>query len=183
MTTDIAPNYGTSAPRADSSVRSTLTLSDLDVLPQKELDDLFRGLLRPGNERRAGEVPDGDSLGVAIVGRGTFWRRWFAGFVRRHLWQGKVFHRESADHGTLVNKVSALGVPSIKARVYRDKSRFDGQECIVLDYSRTSFIARRIRDEIREIRPGLYLGLVYWGRSNKRLLDFALDFNRQPGMH
>jgi hypothetical protein len=31
-----------------------------------------------------------------------------------------------------------------------------------------------IRDEIREIAPGTYLGKVYWGK--KRLIDFVLEF-------
>jgi len=44
----------------------------------------------------------------------------------------------------------------------------------VLDYSDTSILAQWIRDEIREIEPGLYLGKVYWNKS--RLIDFALKF-------
>jgi hypothetical protein len=44
-----------------------------------------------------------------------------------------------------------------------------------LDYSDTSIIAQWIRDEIRQIEPGLYLGKVYW--EKKRLIDFALKFN------
>ena len=35
-------------------------------------------------------------------------------------------------------------------------------------------VAQWIRDEIREISPGVYLGKVYWGRQ--RLIDFALEF-------
>jgi hypothetical protein len=50
----------------------------------------------------------------------------------------------------------------------------DGKECIVLDYSETSLVARWIRDEIRQIGPKMYLGKVYWDK--KRLIDFALDF-------
>jgi hypothetical protein len=33
-----------------------------------------------------------------------------------------------------------------------------------------------IRDEIRIIAPGIYLGKVYWDK--KRLIDFALDFQK-----
>jgi hypothetical protein len=44
----------------------------------------------------------------------------------------------------------------------------------VLDYSETSLVARWIRDEIRQIGPGTYLGKVYW--EKKRLIDFALVF-------
>jgi hypothetical protein len=40
--------------------------------------------------------------------------------------------------------------------------------------SETSLVAGWIRDEIRQIGPGLYLGKVYGGK--KRLIDFALKF-------
>jgi len=56
-------------------------------------------------------------------------------------------------------------------------SWYDGKPCIVLDYSKTSIVAHLVRDEIREIAPGVYLGLVFLGRLH--VLDFALDFNRR----
>jgi hypothetical protein len=42
----------------------------------------------------------------------------------------------------------------------------------VIDYSKTSFFFKKVRDEIREIEPGVYLGKVWWGE--RRVLDFAL---------
>ena len=53
----------------------------------------------------------------------------------------------------------------MRAKVYKEASWFDGKETIVLDYSKTSFVARKVRDEIREVAPGLYLGLVFWERE------------------
>lgn len=50
----------------------------------------------------------------------------------------------------------------------------DGSECIDLDYSKTSFVARWIRDEIREVSPGLFLGIVFW--SKRRVGRFAPVF-------
>ncbi len=58
--------------------------------------------------------------------------------------------------------------------MYKGPSWLDGNECIVLDYSKTSLAAEHIRDEIRPFEPGLYLGLVYWDQH--RLMHFALDF-------
>ena len=58
------------------------------------------------------------------------------------------------------------------AKVYFDASWMDGKETIVIDYSKTSFFAKKIRDEIREVEPGVYLGKVWWGKT--RILDFAL---------
>jgi hypothetical protein len=99
------------------------------------------------------------------------------------VWRGKVLRPEKAD---LSNLISILGIQAIRARIYRQESWFDGRDCIVLDYSETSRICGWVRDEIREVRPGLYLGLVYGqGRffGGRRLLDvtFALTFPGAPG--
>ncbi|HSR41814.1 MAG TPA: hypothetical protein VLL48_06575, partial [Longimicrobiales bacterium] len=58
--------------------------------------------------------------------------------------------------------------------VYMDESWFADGPAIILDYSKSSLVARKIRDEIREVGPGVYLGQVYWGR--KRLILFSLEF-------
>ena len=62
----------------------------------------------------------------------------------------------------------------MRAKVYKDESWLDGEESIVLDYSKTSLVAHWVRDEIRVVAPGTYLGLVYWERT--KILDFALEF-------
>ena len=74
----------------------------------------------------------------------------------------------------LTNQILLLGLNAIIAKVYKAPSWLDGKECIVLDYSETSLVANWVRDEIRLIGPGRYLGLVYW--KKKRLIDFALQF-------
>ncbi|MCW8949278.1 MAG: hypothetical protein OQL17_04780, partial [Sedimenticola sp.] len=93
-------------------------------------------------------------------------------------WQGKVFDLFPPDYqsGILVNKVSPFSLTFVVAKVYRDKSWMDGKETIVIDYSKTSFFAKVIRDEIREVEPGVYLGKVWWKKT--RVLDFALTQNR-----
>ena len=57
-----------------------------------------------------------------------------------------------------------------------DIAEFVSLECIVLDYSQTSLVAHWIRDEIRLIGPGFYLGRVYW--ASKPLIHFALQFQQ-----
>ena len=121
----------------------------------------------------AGNIPSGDTRGTAIVA-GTFLARWYARFARLFAWQGKVFDLfpPRQENGILINKISPFSLTFIVAKVYKDASWMDGEETIVIDYSKTSFVARKIRDEIREIEPGVYLGKVWWGRT--RILDFAL---------
>ena len=135
---------------------------------RSELDVIYRGAA-------AGKLPSGETRGTAIVA-GSFLSRWYARFARLFAWQGKVFdlfppHREN---GILINKISPFSLSFIVAKVYRDASWMDGNETIVIDYSTTSFFAKKIRDEIREVEPGVYLGKVWWGRT--RILDFALTY-------
>ena len=72
------------------------------------------------------------------------------------------------------NEILPFGIKAVRAKVYKDPSWLDGKETIVLDYSHTSLVAHWIRDEIREVGPGTYLGLVFWERD--KVLHFALQF-------
>ena len=129
-----------------------------------ELDELFR-------QSPAGEIPDGDAEGTVLIVPGTNVSTIKARFLRFLAWRGKVFNRAQGD---LRNKVGPFGLKAVRAKVYKQASWFDGQETIVLDYSKTSFVARKVRDEIREVAPHLYLGLVFWERD--KVLHFALQF-------
>jgi hypothetical protein len=123
---------------------------------------------------RVGAIPDGRGRGTVLLGTGPPLARLAAAVCYAVAWRGKVV---DARRGRLKNILTPLEIRAIEATVYPQDSWYDGQPCIVLDYSKTSFVARRIRDEIREIAPGVYLGLVFWGR--RHVLDFALDFTRR----
>ncbi len=129
-----------------------------------ELDEIFR-------QSSAGNIPDGEGEGTAIIAPGTAVSDAIAKFVHLFNWKGKVF---DAAQGELRNRILPLGHKAIVAKVYKDGSWFDQKECIVLDYSKTSLLAKWIRDEIREVAPGIYLGIVFWGK--KKLIHFALEF-------
>jgi hypothetical protein len=78
-----------------------------------------------------------------------------------------------AEHGFLRNYILPFGLKAIVAKVYYGESWMDQKDCIVIDYSETSLVASRVRDEIRLIQTGLFLGKVYWGR--KALIHFTLE--------
>ncbi|MFC3283104.1 hypothetical protein [Litchfieldella rifensis] len=136
-------------------------------MTREQLDDLYR-------RAEPGRIPNGDTRGTPIVA-GSAFARAFATFARLFAWQGKVFDlfAEDGSAGVLVNKVTPLGLSFVVAKVYRAPSWMDGKDTIVIDYSRTSFFFRAVRDEIREIEPGVYLGKVWLGKT--RVLDFALE--------
>lgn len=134
------------------------------TMSQKELDALF-------SAHDSGPIPDGEARGTAIIAPGTAMSGPIAEIINIFAWQGKVF---DAKAGLLRNHILVLGIKAIIARVYKGPSLLDGKDCIVLDYSETSLVASHVRDEIRQIETGFYLGKVYWDKT--RLIDFALDF-------
>jgi hypothetical protein len=133
-------------------------------MQQTELDDLFKA-------SPPGDIPNGPAKGTAIIAPGTVFSESIAEMINWFGWQGKVF---DAQKGLLKNRITAFGIEAIVARVYKGASWLDQKDCIVLDYSETSIVAHWVRDEIRLIGPGFYLGKVYWER--KRLIDFCLQF-------
>ena len=144
-----------------------LTHNDLLDLSGDELDELFRS-------SPAGEIPNGDAEGKVLVGSDDDDVSDKVAWIARTLaWKGKVFNREKGD---LKNKILPFGIKAVRAKVYKEASWFDGEETIVLDYSKTSFFARKVRDEIREVAPGLFLGLVYWKKD--KVLHFSLDIGQ-----
>lgn len=162
----------TESPRQDApdSIGGLLELS------QDDLDRLFSG----GSPE---VIPEGRGKGGVILKPGTGIAKVLNAVLTAIFWRGKQFAPATHD---LKNLISPLAIPGIRATVYKDVSWFDGHECIVLDYSRTSKVAGWIRDEIREVSPGLYLGVVFGvGRvfgGRKRIAGFALTFgDRRPG--
>ena len=142
-------------------VLSTVKLLDMS---QREVDDLFRS-------SPPGPIPSGEGEGVIIVAPGTRFSHVIARLTQLLFWQGKIFDPERRQ---LRNRLWPIGLPAVVAKVYRGESWFDEKECIVLDYSQTSLVARCIRDEIREIGPGAYLGVVFLG--GLKTVNFVLRF-------
>ena len=151
---------------APHALRMTrMDVKDLLKKPQAELDALFKTL-------ESGPIPDGAAKGTAIIAPGTAFTDELAELVSLFAWQGKVF---DAKRGVLRNKILPFGLNAIVATVYKDASWFDKNECITIDYSDTSLVAKWVRDEIRAISPGFYLGKVYW--DGKPCIHFALEFS------
>lgn len=141
-----------------------LDVPHLQTLTPDELDGVFR-------QSPAGEIPDGEAEGTVLLLPGTNVAEPVSKLIHVIAWQGKVFDREL---GELRNEIGPFGLKAVRAKVYRDTSWFDGAEAIILDYSKTSLVAQWIRDEIREVSPGTYLGLVFWEQA--KVLHFALEF-------
>jgi hypothetical protein len=145
-------------------MNTVMDKTQLLKMSQVQLDELFA-------KSPSGPIPNGPADGTALIASGTTFSREIAEMINIFAWKGKVF---DAEHGRLTNRISPFGVNAIVAEVYKGPSLLDKQECIVLDYSKTSFVAHWIRDEIRLIGPEFYLGRVYW--DDKPLIHFSLAF-------
>jgi hypothetical protein len=142
----------------------TYDINQLLRMTTPQLDELF-------TNAAVGDIPNGEGKGTAIIGAGTAVTPLIASLINYFAWQGKVF---DANAGLLKNLIGPFGMAAIVARVYQGTSWFDGKACIVLDYSETSTVAGWIRDEIRMIEPGFYLGEVFG--EGKRIFHFTLQF-------
>jgi hypothetical protein len=145
------------------------TTDELLQMSGSQLDELFGTL-------PAGPLPTGRGAGTALLGPGTRGRRLGAAFVRRTAWQGKDL---APDGRSLRNRIGPFGLRAVSAQVDAGPSRVDGRPCVVLDYSRTPWPARWVRDEMREVEPGRYLGIVFLG-SRQLPLRFVLEFAPAP---
>lgn len=131
-----------------SHAQTVQTLADLARLAPPQLEALYdrspSGTIPQGKVRGLPLLNPGSSLAVPLSRGG------------RILWQGKIFRPADS---TAINRF--FGLRMIKGVVGYGPSLRDGRTSIILDYAQTSHLYRPYRDEIREISPGLYLGLMY----------------------
>jgi hypothetical protein len=136
-------------------------------MSQAELEQLYaQGCLGP--------IPVGKVRGQALLDPGTRLAL-PKSQASRLVWQGKVFH---PDGQTAINRF--FGVRMIKANVYVAESWRDGRPALILDYSQTSLLYAPYRDEIRQIAPGLYLGLMFDRRTAPPPLTMYFALECQP---
>jgi hypothetical protein len=125
-----------------------ITLAQLQKMSPAEIEAVYRA-------GRATAIPEGPIQGTALLAPGTRRARLMSRGARL-IWQGKVF-----EPGQTMAVNRFFGMRIIRAQVFQGPSWLDGQPALVLDYSQTSRIYANNRDEIREVAPGLFLGLMY----------------------
>lgn len=152
-----------------SSAGEPLTLKSLSKMDCCELEQLYC-------QSPPGTIPQGFTPGRAIYCRTTPLSGLRSAVVNV-AWRGKHF---DCCHGSLVNQW--LGLRAIEAQVHYGESWLDGGPSIVMDYRGTSKVWRNVRDEMREVAPGLLLGIMYEERCTgpKFRMFFALQTCSTP---
>lgn len=151
--------------QAPAAAPVPLCLEQLTCLSWSDLEQLYR-------QAAPGTIPAGYLRGRAIYcpcDKFSLTRS----KVSQALWHGKHFC--PAD-GMLINQW-CLAMRAVRARVCYGESWLDGKPSIVMDYRGMAHVWSDVRDEIREVAPGLYLGLMYRCKSGgpRMKLFFALE--------
>ena len=100
-------------------------VKELFDMSREQLDGLFAN-------SSAGEIPNGESRGTALIAPGTVCTKEIAECLRFFAWQGKTF---DGNKGQLKNRVTPFGVNAVSAKVYKGPSFHDQKECVIIDYS------------------------------------------------
>jgi hypothetical protein len=139
--------------RSQEGATTITSLGDLARLTPAQLESLYAA-------SSPGPIPRGRVRGLALLKSGT---RLGPTISRgaKVAWQGKVFDE---DGSSSVNRF--FGVKAVRAQVAYGPSWRDGNPAIVLDYGQTSKVYQPYRDELRQVAPGIYLGLMFDRRTS-----------------
>jgi hypothetical protein len=177
---------GASRATSTSTSRASLDLDALGAMKGEELAEIYRRGTVPKDLSEVSGEPIGRMLairGVEKIGPVFGLVRRFAALRSVFPWEGKTFGAKTAERGTGINRVhfGALRMRWFPFETRVEPSVVDGAPCIYLDYAQPGnpwFIAK-IRDEIREVAPGLFLGPAMWKDGHggaAHVLWFAVDF-------
>jgi hypothetical protein len=144
------------------------SIEQLACLRWCELETLYR-------QAKPGSFPAGYARGIPLydpVKRLSGPR----GKVTGVLWRGK--HFSCCDQ--LINQW--CGVRAIRAQLYEGESWLDGGPALIMDYRDSSWVWSDVRDEIREVAPGIFLGIMFQERcpGPKLKMFFGLDARSAP---
>jgi hypothetical protein len=148
------------------------TLDDLLALDAPALEILYRSARVPKIGDVHGDLR-GRMLASALELPDTV-----AGVVRAFAsssafpWRGKSFTPHSAERGEGINRVISDRWKLYRFETFIGPSRAGSFDALQLDYDLASnpFFIRAIKDEIRELRPGLWLGQAWLNLAQPKLV-------------
>ncbi len=148
-----------SEPEADAPRR----LDELLALDHDRLTELYAGAEVPDLGAISGDLR-GRMLAIPAL-KATLLARALRRFAasRRFPWRGKSFTPASDGRGEGVNRVFSDRIKLFRFATSIARSRGGDFDAVQLDYDRPGnpFFIRAIKDEIRELGPGLYLGQAW----------------------
>jgi len=159
------------------------TMKDLIGLAPKELNRLYRDAVGPASVSVLNGTPNGAVLCVTGPGSRFPLNRIIRSAVdaKRFPWLGKTFHSDDGTSGSGANRIKLRKtVESFPFATRIEPSQIDHSPCVVLDYDvpTNPRLIRKIRDELRQVGPQLYMGpgMVRIGDNHLITLYFAVEF-------
>jgi hypothetical protein len=154
------------------------TLDELLLLDPDALALLYRGAAVPQLDSVAGDCKGRMLAWHGLSGRAAQLIR-LAGSWERFPWRGKSFSPLTSDAGEGINRVVSDRWKLFRFTTFVAPSRAGSFAAVQLDYDHPEnpFFIRAIKDEIRELAPGLYLGQAYLhlGARDHLVLYFGLQ--------
>ncbi len=188
MSTTPSPSPASSSPpAAPPSIGAVPSATDAPLVVPRHLDELLA--LDPETLRRlyvGASVPRIPDLSGDLRGRMLAWPALSgvaAAAVRaiastsRFPWRGKSFRHASDAAGGGDNRVVVDRFHLFEFDTFVGPSRAGAFDAVQLDYDKPSnpFFIRAIKDEVRELRPGLFLGQA-WLKAGPREPRLVLYF-------
>jgi hypothetical protein len=175
----VAPSKVSLDGPASKSIAFPRTLDELLHIGPATLAELYRGASVPKISDVKGDLR-GRMLSIPALGEPLAALPRTLASSSRFPWRGKSFFPKDADHGEGKNRVIRDRWLLFRFETFIGKSRAGAFDALQLDYDNRDnpFFIRAIKDEIRELSPGLYLGQAYLqvGLSDPRLvLYFGLS--------
>jgi hypothetical protein len=155
------------------------SLDDLARMNPTELAALYRGAVTPAVPALDGHLV-GRMLAIPVL------PAWLGGVLRRFAawrhfpWRGKSFTTLGETRGEGINRVFGDRQPRrwFRFETFVAPSRAGSFDAFQLDYDNRDnpALIRAIKDEVRQVAPGLFLGLAYfvWRKKPRLVLYFGL---------
>ena len=182
MTTTATASAPTATVTTAAAPARPITLDELAALDVAALTAVYRDGTVPASLAALDGNPTCRMLAIRGLDHGLRGRAVRAlAAARLFPWAGKSFAAEDAARGRGINRVRlGDGKRWFPFATKLEPSAIDGRPCIFLDYDQAPNPRpiRMIRDELREVAPGLFLGpaMLDDGRRPPRLvLWFACD--------
>ncbi len=158
-----------------------LRAEDLRELSLDELMDLFRNGRAPTSLAAIEGDPRGVGIGLHFWSLGWI-DRWLRERTKaeRFLWHGKSFRMKTETEGWGFNRTGRGPILTVfPFKTSLGSSVIDGEPCVIIDYDvpRNPWWERLTWDELREVSPGVFLGVTtlrLFGRHRVSLW-FAVD--------
>lgn len=141
-----------------------VTLKSLQNMGKNELEALYRA-------GATFQPMQGFYPGTALPKPGSPLGNWRSDFIGL-AWKGKNLYPEQ---GVMVNQVGRREM--VRAELEQGVSWLDDKPSVIFDYRIGPRWAQKARDEVRQVAPGLYLGIMYVREGNcpRQAMFFVLE--------